>query len=58
MTPEDLVDAALAGFDQRELVTLPSLPEVADFTRMDEARKALGPNLSHTRPAARYLTAA
>lgn len=58
MTPEDLVDAALAGFDQRELVTLPSLPDVADFNRMDEARKALGPNLSHTKPAARYLTAA
>jgi short-subunit dehydrogenase len=58
MTPEDLVDAALAGFDQRELVTLPSLPDVAEFTRMDEARKALGPNLSHAKPAARYLTAA
>jgi short-subunit dehydrogenase len=58
MTPEDLVDAALAGFDQRELVTLPSLPDAADFTRMDEARKALGPNLSHTKPAPRYLTAA
>jgi short-subunit dehydrogenase len=58
MTPEDLVDAALAGFDQRELVTLPSLPDVAEFTRMDEARKALGPNLSHTKPAARYLSAA
>ena len=58
MTPEDLVDAALAGFDQRELVTLPSLPDVADFNRMDQARKALGPNLSHTKPAARYLTVA
>jgi short-subunit dehydrogenase len=58
MTPEDLVDAALAGFDQRELVTLPSLPEVADFQRMDEARKAMGDNLSHTKPAARYLKTA
>jgi short-subunit dehydrogenase len=57
MTPEDLVDAALAGFDQRELVTLPSLPDLAEFTRMDDARKALAPNLSHTRPAARYLVA-
>jgi short-subunit dehydrogenase len=28
MTPEDLVDAALAGFDQRELVTVPSLPDL------------------------------
>ena len=58
MTPEDLVDAALAGLDQGELVTLPSLPDAADFTRMDDARKALKPNLSHTKPAARYLTAA
>ena len=58
MTPEDLVDAALAGFDQRELVTLPSLPDVADFDRMDDARKAMGANLSHTKPAARYLNAA
>ncbi len=58
VTPEDLVDAALAGFDQRELVTLPSLPDVNDFVRMDEARKALAPNLSHSKPAARYLKAA
>jgi len=58
MTPEDLVDAALAGFDQRELVTLPSLPDVADFQRMEAARHALAPNLSHARPAARYLHAA
>jgi short-subunit dehydrogenase len=58
MTPEDLVDAALAGFDQRELVTLPSLPDVNDFVRMDEARKALAPNLSHSKPAARYFKAA
>jgi len=58
MTPEDLVDAALAGLDQRELVTLPSLPDAGDYARMDEARKALAPNLSHARPAARYLTSA
>jgi short-subunit dehydrogenase len=58
MTPENLVDAALAGLDQGELVTLPSLPDAADFERMDAARKALGPNLSHTKPAARYLSAA
>jgi short-subunit dehydrogenase len=58
MTPEDLVDAALAGFDQGELVTLPSLPEAADFERMEAARHALAPNLSHSKPAARYLKAA
>lgn len=57
MQPEDLVDAALAGFDMGELVTLPSLPEVADFERMEAARHALAPNLSLSKPAARYLKA-
>ncbi|MBV7536288.1 SDR family oxidoreductase [Duganella sp. sic0402] len=58
MSPQDLVDAALAGFDQRELVTLPSLPDVQDFVRMEQARLALAPNLSHSKPAARYLSVA
>ena len=30
MNTQDLVDAALAGLDQGELVTLPSVPNVAD----------------------------
>lgn len=54
MTPENLVDAALAGFDMGELVTLPALPDNADWERFDAARLALGPNLSHAQPAARY----
>jgi short-subunit dehydrogenase len=58
MTPEDLVDAALAGFDQRELVTVPSLPDLEDFNRMEQARHALAGNLSRNKPGARYLTAA
>lgn len=58
MTPEDLVDAALAGFDQRELVTVPPLPELDDFNRMEEARHAMAGKLSNSKPAARYLTAA
>ncbi|MRX11072.1 SDR family NAD(P)-dependent oxidoreductase [Pseudoduganella sp. FT25W] len=58
MTPEDLVDAALSGFDQRELVTVPSLPDLGDFTRMEEARNALAGNLSRNKPGVRYLTAA
>jgi short-subunit dehydrogenase len=58
MTAEDLVDAALAGFDQRELVTVPPLPELDDFNRMEEARHAMAGKLSNTKPAARYLTAA
>lgn len=54
MTPEDLVDAALAGLDQGELVTLPSLPSLGDWQAFDEARRALAPGLSRTKPATRY----
>lgn len=55
MEVDDMVDAALAGFDQGELVTLPSLPDQADFERYTAARLALGPNLSRNVPAERYL---
>ena len=54
MSAEDMVDAALTGLDQGELVTLPSLPELADWNAFEAARAALGPNLSHALPAARY----
>jgi short-subunit dehydrogenase len=55
MKAEDVVDAALAGFDQGELVTLPSLPDVADWDAYEAARQKLMPNLSRNTPAARYL---
>lgn len=54
MTAEDMVDAALAGLDQGELVTIPSLPDAADWERFNSARQHLQPNLSHKLPAARY----
>jgi uncharacterized protein len=54
MDAEDLVDAALAGLDQGELATVPSLPDAADWDAFQSARAALGPNLSRSRPAARY----
>jgi short-subunit dehydrogenase len=50
----EMVDAALAGFDQRELVTIPSLPDAADWDAFVRARAALRPNLSHNQAAARY----
>ena len=50
----DLVDAALAGLDQGEVITIPALPDSADWDAFEAARRALGPNLSHTKPAARY----
>ncbi|SFV14435.1 SDR family NAD(P)-dependent oxidoreductase [Pseudoduganella namucuonensis] len=58
MTPENLVDAALAGLDMGEVVTLPSLPDAGEWERLNAARLAMGPNLSHTAPAARYGLAA
>lgn len=54
MDAEDLVDAALAGLDQGEFATVPSLPEVADWNAFQSARAALGPNLSRGKPAVRY----
>lgn len=52
------VDAALAGLAQGEHVTIPSLPELSDWTAFDKARKALAPKLSRSMPAARYGTSA
>ena len=58
MSGENMVDAALAGFDQGEIVTVPSLPDIAEWNAFEAARKALGPNLSRTTPAPRYGLAA
>src|SRR6516165_9995881 len=44
MTSDDLVDASLAGLDRHELITIPSLPDIADWEKFEAARKALGPN--------------
>jgi short-subunit dehydrogenase len=57
MPADDMVDAALAGLDQGELVTLPSLPDAADWQAYEAARQKLLPNLSRKSPAPRYLVA-
>lgn len=54
MDVNEMVDAALAGLDLGEAVTIPSLPDIADWSRFNEARLAMGPNLSRARPARRY----
>ena len=54
MGAEDMVDAALAGLDQGELVTIPSLPDAVDWQAYEAARQTLVPNLSRIAPAARY----
>jgi short-subunit dehydrogenase len=54
MSAQDLVDAALSGFDLGETVTLPSLPESSDWDTFEASRLALGPKLSRSAPAQRY----
>ena len=54
MSSEEMVDASLAALDSGELVTIPALPDVADWEKVDAARVALGPNLSRKHSAKRY----
>jgi short-subunit dehydrogenase len=54
MDVNEMVDAALAGFDAGERITIPSLPDVADWQRLVKARDNLQPNLSHKHSAPRY----
>lgn len=58
MTPEDLVDAALAGLDQGELVTIPTLQDGNDWASWEKARRELAPKLSNAKPASRYAISA
>jgi hypothetical protein len=54
MSTEDLVDAALVGLDQGELVTIPGLHEVELWTRWEADRKEISPKFRNSKPAPRY----
>lgn len=54
MDAGEMVEAALAGLDQGEVVTIPALPDAGDWKRFEEARGLLGPNLSLQHAAGRY----
>ncbi|GAA4166842.1 SDR family NAD(P)-dependent oxidoreductase [Shinella granuli] len=54
MDVEEMVDAALAGLDLGETLTVPSLPETAALDAFLAARDALRPHLSLAHAAARY----
>jgi len=54
MTSENLVDAALAGLDLGEIVTIPSLPDPGEWEAYEAARRAMAPKLSQSAPAGRY----
>ncbi|MGJ7605157.1 SDR family NAD(P)-dependent oxidoreductase [Variovorax sp. LT1R20] len=54
MSAADMVDAALAGLDQGEKVTIPSLPSQDEWDAFDAARRAMSGRISSSVPAARY----
>ncbi len=54
MDTGDLVDAALVGFDKREVATIPPLAEERLWLTCNEARLAMAPYLSRKEVAPRY----
>src|SRR5882762_7313387 len=56
MSADEMVDAALAGLDQGEVVTIPSLQDEEEWTRWEAARRDMSQRLSTSTPAPRYRT--
>jgi uncharacterized protein len=54
MSPEDMVDAALVGLDEGELVTIPGLQDGDEWTRFEAARRAISQRFGNSMPAPRY----
>lgn len=54
MSSEDMVDAALAGLDQGEFVTIPALQDAKLWDDYENARRAMFGKLSNRLPAPRY----
>ncbi|KXU31887.1 SDR family oxidoreductase [Sphingobium sp. 22B] len=57
MEAGDMVDAALLGFHRGETVTIPPLSDEQQWLTLQEARLAMGPNLSKSDVAPRYRDA-
>jgi len=58
MEVDEMVDAALVGFDRKEPITIPPLPDDAQWQSFDNARKAMLPGFGQERAAQRYQSAA
>ncbi len=58
MEVDDLVDAALIGFDRKELVTIPPVPDAASWAGFEHARMNLAQGFSNAQPAERYRSGA
>lgn len=56
MEVDELVDAALVGFDRREVVTIPPLHNEQQWLNYNQARQAMLPEFRQEHPAARYIS--
>ncbi|MDX3774909.1 SDR family oxidoreductase [Chromatiaceae bacterium AAb-1] len=56
MSTADLVDAALAGLDAGEVITIPPLQDGNDWLNFEAQRQQLAQRFGHAKPAPRYLT--
>jgi uncharacterized protein len=54
MEAEEMVDAALVGFDRKEHVTITHLPDVEQWQAFDAARKIMLPEFAQAHAPARY----
>jgi short-subunit dehydrogenase len=57
MDVDVLVDAALVGYDRREPITIPPLPDEAQWQAFEGARKAMGSGFLNANAAKRYSNA-
>jgi uncharacterized protein len=53
----ELVDAALVGYDRREAITIPPLPDAGQWETFNAARQAMLPNFGQEHAAERYKAA-
>lgn len=58
MNPEDLVEAALVGFDRGEVLTLPTVADETVWEAYEAARQGLRTSLAAGQPALRYRQSA
>ena len=58
MELDELVDAALVGFDRREAVTIPPLPDAEQWAAHQASRQAMIPGFAQVHVAERYRSAA
>lgn len=58
MELDELVDAAFVGFDRRETVTIPPLPDAGQWDAHQASRQAMIPGFAQTHAAERYRNAA